>query len=90
MGKKRGARLIYVAHEKTKIYGKALPMTSGIVEFVSENDHALMLRYAVFKAGQGLLARNFQLNEGGNPLIFTGVCYPQEESTLFVEYKIIN
>ncbi|NHZ67101.1 hypothetical protein [Massilia genomosp. 1] len=90
MAKKRGARLIFVAHEENGIDGMALPTNSKIWDFVYESDKSLMLRYEVFRMGQGFLARNFQLNEGGNPLTFTGVCYPEEMRTLFTEFKVIN
>ncbi|NHZ66897.1 hypothetical protein [Massilia genomosp. 1] len=90
MAKRRGTRLIFVAHGEDGVGGKTLPMTSRIKEFVYESDQSLMFKYVVFKAGQGFLARNFQINEGGRPLIFSGTCQPKEISTIFTEYKVIN
>ena len=90
MEKKIGSRLVYMHHEREKIDGRALPITSEIVEFVYESDQSLMFKYIVFRAGQGFFARNFRLNEGGSPLAFSGVCYPKEMQTLFTEYKVVN
>ncbi|MFB9244126.1 hypothetical protein IV454_32410 [Massilia antarctica] len=90
MEKKRGARLIFDPHEKRQIEGKALPMTSELWEFVNESDKSVMLSYVVFNTGQGRLTRHAQLNEGGSPLIFSGVCYPKEDKNLYIYYKIVN
>lgn len=90
MAKKKGARLIYVHHERKRIDGVALAMTSQLWEFVYESDKSLMLSYVVFRTGQGRLTRYVQINEGSSPLIFSGVCSPKEEENLFLDYKIIN
>ena len=90
MAKKKGTRLIFINHERKRIDGMALPMTSQLWEFVYESDKTVMLSYVVFRTGQGRLTRHAQLNEGGSPLIFSGVCSPKEEENLFIDYKIIN
>ncbi|WP_167241375.1 hypothetical protein [Massilia genomosp. 1] len=90
MQNKKGSRLIFIDHKEIPIHGKALPMTRGMEDYVSESDHSLMLSFAIFKAGQGYLARAFPLNEGGTPLIFSGDCQPEEYRMLFTDYKIVN
>ena len=90
MAKKKGARLIYVDHEEERIDGKALPMTSEIWEYVYESDKSVMLRYVVFRTGQGRLTKYVQINAGGSPLIFSGVCYPKEDKNIYTDYKVIN
>ena len=90
MEKRRGSRLIFVSHEKKRIDGKALHMTSEIWEYVSERDKAVLFSYAVINAYPGILARKFTLNEGGSPLIFTGVCYPEEREAIFSKYNFVN
>lgn len=90
MAERKGTNLIFIAHEKVEIKGAALPMTREVWEYVGESDRSLLFRYAVIKADQGFLARTVRLNDGGNPLIFTGVCYPKERKAIFSEYNIIN
>ena len=65
-------------------------MTSELWEFVNESDKSVMLSYVVLNTGQGRLTRRAQLNEGGSPLIFSGVCYPKEDENIYIHYKITN
>ncbi|NHZ66895.1 hypothetical protein [Massilia genomosp. 1] len=86
----KGSRIISMPHADIPINDKALPMTRQIREYVSESNHALMLRYNVFRAGKGYLARTFPLNEGEAPLTFVGVCHPEEYRMLFTNYIVVN
>ncbi|NHZ66898.1 hypothetical protein [Massilia genomosp. 1] len=90
MAKKRGARLKFVRHEKTQISGTAVPVTSELWEFVNESDQSLMIKYVVFETDGGILARNFYLQEGSGPLLFTSACQPKEYPMLASEFEVID
>ncbi|NHZ67118.1 hypothetical protein [Massilia genomosp. 1] len=90
MAKKRGARLIFVAHEKTQIDGKAVPITSELWEFLNESDKSVMFKYLVFDTDGGFLVRNFYIQEGSGPFLFTSACQPEEYRTFFTEFEVVN
>ena len=81
--KKRGTNVVSIIHETQYLRGKAIPMTATVHEVVSESDKSLIVRFVDVDAHTGFLAKRFQLNEGGSPLLFSGHCDQKVRHTLY-------
>lgn len=90
MEKKRGAVLKFLQHEEKKVDGKALSITSELWEFINESDQSVMIKYVVFDTRGGFLARNFYMQEGRGPLLFSGACQPKEYPMLVRDFNVID